>query len=189
MDSTVEISSLLSAMGHGGGTKLAADATASSRPARPATDAAVGGSAPATVAAKAASDVQAVARIAGSYDSVVGLMQQRELSVHAAQPVHLAQPVHAAQPVHVAQPGQPVGSTHRRSGSDFGPSAAMRSATTDVTEPLREAEERFRQALHSASLSSTASYAPQKEATPNMPPPPIVQMLIDKLGAVILPKE
>jgi hypothetical protein len=98
-------------------------------------------------------------------------MQKRELSAHAAHPV---------------QSGSDV---HGRSGGGFSPPTAMRSAVTDVTEPLREAEERFRQALHSASLSSTASYAPQKDATPNLPPPPIVQMLIDKLGAVILPKE
>lgn len=170
MDSTVEISTLLSAMGHGGGIKLSTDAAAPSRPARPAADAAVGGSAPATVAAKAASRVQP-ADIAGSADPTVGLMKQRELSVHVAHPV------------------QSGGDMHVRSGGGFGPPAAVRSAVTDVTEPLREAEERFRQALNSASLSSTASFAPQKEATPNLPPPPIVQMLIDKLGAVILPKE
>lgn len=171
MDSTVEISTLLSAMGHGEGIKLATDATAPSRPTRPAADAAVGGSAPATVAAKAALGVP-TAGIVGSHDPSMGQMQQRELSVHAAHPVH------------------PAGSAYVRSEGGFGPPAATRSAVTDVTEPLREAEERFRQALHSASLSSTASYTPQKEVTPNLPPPPpIVQMLIDKLGAVILPKE
>ena len=63
------------------------------------------------------------------------------------------------------------------------------AAVTDVTEPLRKAEERFREALQSASLSSTASYRDRNEAPPQLPPPPIVQLLIDKLGAVILPKE
>jgi len=58
-----------------------------------------------------------------------------------------------------------------------------------VTEPLRVAEERFRQALTSASLSAAGSHLAQPASAPNLPPHPIVQLLIDKLDAVVLPKQ
>ncbi|PLX23590.1 MAG: DNA polymerase III subunit gamma/tau [Ignavibacteria bacterium] len=67
------------------------------------------------------------------------------------------------------------------------------SQAMDATEPIQQAEERFRQALSAASLSATAHYAPPPGgiAAPSeteSPPPPIVQMLIDGLDAVLLPK-
>ena len=85
------------------------------------------------------------------------------------------------------------------------------SVSSDATEPLRQAEKRFRQALHSASLSAVAPYGPPPPAAepppymrerdeiqgstdeiqgstdaPGTPPPPIVQMLINDLGAVLI---
>ena len=72
---------------------------------------------------------------------------------------------------------------------------------SSATEPLRQAEERFRNALQSASLSapgkhSTLAGTPQPDDVagdthaeqPVSPPHPIVQMLINDLDAVLLPK-
>jgi DNA polymerase-3 subunit gamma/tau len=79
--------------------------------------------------------------------------------------------------------------------------AAAPQRESDATEPLRQAEQRFREALSSASLSAAGPYAPPElpaqkpaaagqdaQAPPENPPPPIVQMLINDLDAVLLPK-
>jgi DNA polymerase III gamma/tau subunit len=65
---------------------------------------------------------------------------------------------------------------------------------SNATEPLRQAEERYRQALTSASLSAAGSYRPPSPGSnvvtslPEIPPPAIVQLLIEGLDAVLLPK-
>lgn len=176
MDSTVEISTLLSSLGPTGG--IAPTATGSSRP-------------PLSQAAP----------------SVRG-----QANARADEPRRGSMPDTAT----VVRAGGDDATKHDRAVPEpatFGP----RAAVTDMTEPLRDAEERFRQALHSASLSSTAAYAPPANAPPAnarpthstaiatpippapadrpaasapvQPPPPIVQLLIDKLGAVILPRD
>ncbi len=84
--------------------------------------------------------------------------------------------------------------------------SADASDASDATEPLRRAEKRFKQALHSASLSAVAPYGPPPPSpeppqqslgreqadtqnntdAPVASPPPIVQMLINDLGAVLI---
>jgi DNA polymerase-3 subunit gamma/tau len=79
------------------------------------------------------------------------------------------------------------------------PTAELRES--NATEPLRQAEERFRQALTNASLSAAGHYSSPPStridapgtsqgtaAPPESPPHPIVQMLISDLDAVLLPK-
>ncbi|MBR9977814.1 MAG: DNA polymerase III subunit gamma/tau [Bacteroidetes bacterium] len=71
----------------------------------------------------------------------------------------------------------------------FAPASELDSTDADATEPVRDAEHRFRQALSAASISSVASYTDAPAPSQDKAPPPIVQLLIDELGAVILPKE
>ncbi|MBN1446801.1 MAG: DNA polymerase III subunit gamma/tau [Bacteroidetes bacterium] len=82
----------------------------------------------------------------------------------------------------------PGGSVQRNTGAR---TASRRD--TDATEPLRQAESRFREALTSASLSAVAPYGPPTvpekappSPAPESPPHPIVQMLINDLGAVLI---
>ncbi|MDX9757595.1 MAG: DNA polymerase III subunit gamma/tau [Bacteroidota bacterium] len=172
MDSTVEISTLLSSLGPNSGIAPTTVASGST------------GTSP-SQAAPAGSGQPASARTA----------EPRRDTAPVSEPPRRAAVEHAPR--------------HDRPAAE---SSALRprATVTDMTEPLRDAEERFRQALHSASLSSTAAYVPPASArpvpdaataaptphlpvetpvatTPSLPPPPIVQLLIDKLGAVILP--
>lgn len=159
MDSTIEISTLLSAAGSGGALPSFRN-TASSVATERNT---VSGKAPAATPSPSPAGTSTAVR-----------------SAHApATDMPTAPPV--SHPAAVPEPPP-----HAASGS-----GAYRS--TDTTEPLQKAEERFRQALTSASMSATAHYAPSPEtdtapSTTDPPPPPIVQMLIDGLDAVLLPK-
>ena len=187
MDSTIEISTLLSSLGPGSGIAPSTEPVASSRSQLPQAAPSTGG----------------------------------HPSARTGESRRVAAPALAAAATRTGMHHAPI---HDRHASEL-PAMNPRGAVTDMTEPLRDAEERFRQALHSASLSSTAAYAPAAIAspvhtaasmpeaampeaavpaptmhvpaeqpfasarTPVQPPPPIVQMLIDKLGAVILPRD
>lgn len=97
----------------------------------------------------------------------------------------------------VGVPSVGVPQANGGSGTDSREKPRMRVAATseldaadaDATEHVHDAEQRFRQALSAASISSVASYTDAPAPSQDKSPPPIVQLLIDELGAVILPKE
>lgn len=184
MDSTVEISTLLSSMGHGGsasphpprrqsGTGATPAAQAAAHPAAtaaPLADIAFPEPEPRTSTRPGSPSDGATAGGNGqaSAQARPNGMPGRETPHEAPMPVEL--PVRRGRSERL---GAPTG-TH--------------SSATDVTEPLRVAEERFRQALSSASLSAAGTHQAQPASGTNLPPHPIVQLLIDKLDAVVLPK-
>ncbi len=176
MDSTVEISTLLSNIGQGGAI-----------PSRPVREKNPGGVSAAPPAERTVPSAAAPAKPA---------------TVSESTPPEPAAP---GGPPHPAQTSAPASGTdfrhsdarktygrtiaaERQPETRFDGPTGMRSADTDVTEPLREAEERFRQALTSASLSAAGSHQAQPAGPQTLPPHPIVQLLIDKLDAVILPQ-
>ncbi|MFA6233275.1 MAG: DNA polymerase III subunit gamma/tau [Bacteroidota bacterium] len=188
MDSTVEISTLLSNMGHGG-----------TAPTRSLRDQTPGNATGTRSALRSAPPVPSAAIPAAS----PAASTSAEPALHGS-PRHTA-PSHAA-PSHTA-PSQiaplreslremphsvpmplEAPAPHSTREARVGTVTGRRSAATDVTESVQQAEERFRLALSSASLSAAGSHQAQHASSQNLPPHPIVQLLIDKLDAVVLPK-
>jgi DNA polymerase-3 subunit gamma/tau len=204
MDSTVEISTLLSSMGHGGSASPHPPQRQSGTGATPAAHTAVHPAAVHPAAAHSAATRSAATRSAATLAPPADIAFPEPEPRTSTRPESLSDGATAggngqssAQARPEGMPGQeapyaapmPVELPVRRGRSErFGAPTGTRSSATDVTEPLRVAEERFRQALSSASLSATGSHQAQPASGTNLPPHPIVQLLIDKLDAVVLPK-
>lgn len=214
MDSTVEISTLLSNLGMAGILPTPSPATSrsetsgrsgsSERAASTPTPAAGVGATTVKTAGSASADRTKATVIPDPIPSMDGIPAMDEIpsmDVSSLRPAVVTPVMGSKSDAGASATAAPVaatrdGAAHTGAGArilperePFRAEADMHTAMTDVTEPLRKAEARFRDALQSASLSSTASYAARPEASSPQPPPPIVQLLIDKLGAVILPKE
>ncbi|MBE0645311.1 MAG: DNA polymerase III subunit gamma/tau [Bacteroidetes bacterium] len=183
MDSTIEISTLLSNMGQGGSIPPSRS-PGEKHPGSTSAGRSSQHSAP-TAAAAATSAVAVTPKAASTGEQM-----------ETTSPEAVPSPVRSSGPFSDADaPGNVTRKTNGRTvdagetwETRFGPPTGMRSAVTDVTEPLREAEERFRQALTSASLSAAGSHRAQPASSQPLPTHPIVQLLIDKLDAVVLPK-
>jgi DNA polymerase III subunit gamma/tau len=194
MDSTVEISTLLSKLGGGTGIAIPPDTASPAKRSRPSEGASTaraisGNTAPGLVPTGHAPTGRTVATPTVPTPSVAATAARKTAAGTGVTATGVVTGRTTPELPGQAMHPEPRGGTAVSSETRDDAHAMLSSTVTDVTEPLREAEERFRQALHSASLSSTAAYTPQQEAIPNLPPHPIVQLLIDKLGAVILPKE
>jgi DNA polymerase-3 subunit gamma/tau len=200
MDSTIEISTLLSNMGPSGTapTRLhreqthtaAAPAKAAPAKAAPA-KAAPAKAAPAKAAPANATPANATSQ-AAIHPPAAGHSATAQHSTPATpdsrlheRPAREMPPLEM--PLSVPMPHEAPATRSTREAGVRNLSGA-RSAATDMTEPLHEAEERFRQALTSASLSAAGSHKTQPVSSRNLPSHPIVQLLIDKLDAVVLPK-
>ncbi len=187
MDSTVEISTLLSSMGQGGGNATVHVPRRQSGPG--ASTAAHSAMRPAASAARPATQaVQATESLTSMHPASPFVAASADDDGQASQRVRLEETPGQERPYAVPTPEEPP-AAHRGRSERFGAPTGSRSSATDVTEPLRVAEERFRQALTSASLSAAGSHLAQPASVPNLPPHPIVQLLIDKLDAVVLPKQ
>jgi DNA polymerase-3 subunit gamma/tau len=220
MDSTIEISTLLSSMGPSGTapTRLhreqthtaAAPAKAAPAKAAPA-KAAPAKAAPAKAAPAKAAPAKATPAEATPAEATPAEATPANATSQAA--IHPPAAGHSATAQH-STPATPDSRLHERPAREMPPLemplsvpmpheapatrstreagvrnlSGARSAATDMTEPLHEAEERFRQALTSASLSAAGSHKTQPASSRNLPSHPIVQLLIDKLDAVVLPK-